>query len=510
MILTKTEESRLLDSMAMKEYGIPEMVLMENAGASVVRLTQPYVDWDGAFTVILCGTGNNGGDGFVAARYAAEKGARVLVLLMGNEAHMSESSKQYKAVAEKMGIPVISISKAEEGAPYIHDADILVDALIGTGLSSEVKGEKALLITLMNEAQGIIISVDVPSGMMTDSGKAAGVVVDADYTVALGSVKRGHVLYPGSSYTGTLLYSPIGIPNEARMDFPVRLTEREDVFNILPVRNRVSHKGKNGFIGIFAGSDGMEGAALLAGQGALYAGGGKVAVVTAAGAAHALAGRIPELMVSSIGKGPFFTGEDSGEALEKAKAYDVVALGPGLGRNRETGRFVKDLVTSFSGTMVIDADGLFALKEENISPDTCPGRLILTPHVGEFSHLTGLTPKEIEDGRIDEAIRFAVENHVVLVLKGAPTVTAMPDGSAYVNPTGNPGMATGGMGDTLTGIIAALAGQGMNASGAALAGVYLHGLAGDMAAETTPVGYRASDLAKLIPAARAEVMKMGR
>jgi NAD(P)H-hydrate epimerase len=346
--------------------------------------------------------------------------------------------------------------------------------------------------------------------MMTDSGKAAGVVVDADYTVALGSVKRGHVLYPGSSYTGTLLYSPIGIPNEARMDFPVRLTEREDVFNILPVRNRVSHKGKNGFIGIFAGSDGMEGAALLAGQGALYAGGGKVAVVTAAGAAHALAGRIPELMVSSIGKGPFFTGEDSGEALEKAKAYDVVALGPGLGRNRETGRFVKDLVTSFDGTMVIDADGLFALKEENISLDTCPGRLILTPHVGEFSHLTGLTPKEIEDGRIDEAIRFAVENHVVLVLKGAPTVTAMPDGSAYVNPTGNPGMATGGMGDTLTGIIAALAGQGMNASGAALAGVYLHGLAGDMAAEKTPVGYGASDLAKLIPAARAEVMKMGR
>lgn len=510
MILTKTEESRLLDSMAMKEYGIPEMVLMENAGASVVRLTQPYVDWDGAFTVILCGSGNNGGDGFVAARYAAEKGARVLVLLMGNEAHMSESSKQYKAVAEKMGIPVISVSKAEEGAPYIHDADILVDALIGTGLSSEVKGEKALLITLMNEAQGIIISVDLPSGMMTDSGKAAGVVVDADYTVALGSVKRGHVLYPGSSYTGTLLYSPIGIPNEARMDFPVRLTEREDVFNILPVRNRVSHKGKNGFIGIFAGSDGMEGAALLAGQGALYAGGGKVAVVTASSAAHALAGRIPELMVSSIGRGPFFTGEDSGEALEKAKAYDVVALGPGLGRNRETGRFVKDLVTSFGGTMVIDADGLFALKEENISLDTCPGRLILTPHVGEFSHLTGLTPKEIEDGRIDEAIRFAVENHVVLVLKGAPTVTAMPDGSAYVNPTGNPGMATGGTGDTLTGIIAALAGQGMNASGAALAGVYLHGLAGDMAAEKTPVGYRASDLAKLIPAARAEVMKMGR
>lgn len=507
MILTKTEESRLLDSMAMKEYGIPEMVLMENAGASVVRLTEDKVEWDGAFTVVLCGTGNNGGDGFVTARYAAGAGARVLVLLMGNEAHMSESSRMYKSIVEKMGIPVISISRAEEGAPYIHDADILVDALIGTGLSREVTGEKAQLITIMNEAEGIIISVDVPSGMITDTGRAAGVVVDADYTIALGSVKRGHVLYPGSSYSGTLLYSAIGIPDEARMDFPVHLTEQEDIFNILPVRNRISHKGKNGFIGIFAGSDGMEGAALLAGQGALYAGGGKIAVVTSAGASRLLAGKIPELMVSSLGEGSFFTGEDSEKALKRAESYDVVALGPGLGRRKETGCFVRDMVMSWNKTMVIDADGLYALKEENVDLKRCPGRLILTPHVGEFSHLTGLSPKEVEAGRIDEAIRYAVENHVVLVLKGAPTVTAMPDGSAWVNPTGNPGMASGGMGDTLTGIIAALAGQGMNASGAALAGVYLHGLAGDLAAEKTPVGYRASDLAALVPLARAEVME---
>lgn len=159
---------------------------------------------------------------------------------------------------------------------------------------------------------------------------------------------------------------------------------------------------------------------------------------------------------------------------------------------------------------MVDADGLFALKEENVRLATCPGRLILTPHVGEFAHLTGLSPVEIEERRIDAAIRFAVDNHVVLVLKGAPTVTAMPDGSAFVNSTGNPGMATGGMGDTLTGIIAALAGQGMNGSTAAVAGVYLHGLAGDLAAEKAPVGYRASDLAELVPAARAEVMKTGR
>ena len=507
MILTKTEESRLLDSMAMKEYGIPEMVLMENAGSAIVRLTEDRVHWDGAFVVAVCGTGNNGGDGFVAARYAAGKGARVMVLLMGNEAHMSEASKLYRSVVEKMGIPVIAITKAEEGAPYIHDADIIVDALIGTGISREVKGEKAVLIALMNEAQGIIISADVPSGMVTDTGKPAGVVVDADYTVALGSIKRGHVLYPGSSYTGHLLYSPIGIPEEARVDFPVHLVEREDVFNSLPVRNRVSHKGKNGFIGIFAGSDGMEGAALLAGQGALYAGGGKVAVVTTKKAASLLAGKIPELMVSSVGEGSCFSEEDSEEALEEAKAYNVIAIGPGLGRAVETQKFVSRLVTSWDKTILIDADGLYALKEQQVDLKKCPGRLILTPHVGEFSHLTGLSPADVEKGRIDEAIRFAVENHVVLVLKGAPTVTAMPDGSAWVNTTGNPGMATGGMGDTLTGIIIALAGQGMTGSTAAVAGVYLHGLAGDLAAEKTPIGYRASDLARLVPQARERVME---
>ena len=507
MILTKTDESRLLDSIAMKEYGIPEMVLMENAGASLVRLTEEYVDWSGVFAVFVCGTGNNGGDGFVAARYAAGKGARVMILLMGNATHLSESASLYKGVAEKMGIPVLPIAKAEEGAPYIHDADIIVDALIGTGLSSEVKGEKGALISYMNEAGGIVISADVPSGMITDTGKPAGVAVNADYTVALGSVKRGHVLYPGSEYSGKLLYSPIGIPEEARMDFPVHLVESEDISAILPIRNKISHKGKNGFIGIFAGSYGMEGAVLLAGQGALYAGGGKVAVVTPKEAAPVLAGKIPELMVSSIGKGPCFTGKDCIEALEKGKAYDVIAIGPGLGRTGETQDFVKEMVTSWEKTILLDADALFAVKEAGIDLKKCPGRLILTPHVGEFDHITGLSPKETEDRRIDEAIRFAVENHVILVLKGAPTVTAMPDGSAWVNTTGNPGMATGGMGDTLTGVIAALAGQGMNASGAAMAGVYLHGLAGDLAAKKTAVGFLAGDLAKRIPQAREALLR---
>lgn len=326
MILTSTAESRLLDKIAMTEYGLPEAVLMENAGRAVVSRMREFTDWEGAFTVIVCGTGNNGGDGFVSARYARGAGARVLVILMGDPSHMGESAKMYRKTAEKMGIPVIEVMEAEEAVPYLYDADIIIDSLIGTGLASKVKGEKAALIDIINDTDALVVSTDIPSGLVTDTGRPAGTAVNADFTVALGSVKRGHVLYPGSEHTGRLLFSPIGIPEEASEDFPVRLLFREDIAPLLPVRNQISHKGKNGFLGIFAGSSGMEGAALLAGQGALYAGAGKTAIITTGDAAPIMAGKFPEIMVSSIGNGPHFTEDMAEAALEKAKAYDVYIL----------------------------------------------------------------------------------------------------------------------------------------------------------------------------------------
>ncbi len=208
-----------------------------------------------------------------------------------------------------------------------------------------------------------------------------------------------------------------------------------------------------------------------------------------------MAAKLPELMVSSL------------PALkEKWDAYDVLAVGPGLGRRERTQEFVSAVLHEWTKKLIVDADALFAIKEKEIDLKSLPGELILTPHVGEFAHLTGLSPKEIEAARVDYAISFAKENQVTLVLKGAPTVTALPDGRAYVNTTGNPGMATGGMGDTLTGIIAAMAGQGLPAGEAAALGVYLHGLAADLLAEETPVGYSASQVAKMVPKARAQVL----
>ena len=332
-----------------------------------------------------------------------------------------------------------------------------------------------------------------------------GLAVMADYTVALESYKRCHVLSPGHEYCGKVLYSAIGLPAAVGRSLPVSLIEEREVGNLLPLRERMCHKGKNGFIGIIAGSAGMEGAALLAGQGALHAGAGKVAVVTVPKAAAVIAGKVPELMVSSVGDSDFFTSAMAEEVLQKAEVYDVLAIGPGLGRDAETGRFVKEILTRWRKPIIVDADALYAVKEMEIDLARCPGQLILTPHVGEFAHLTGRTVAEAERERIDGAIAFAMERGVTLVLKGMPTVIAAKDGFAYVNETGNPGMATGGMGDTLTGIIAALVGQEMDPEPAAICGVYLHGLAGDLLVKETPVGYTASDVARMVPRARKMV-----
>ena len=505
MIITTAEESKQLDREAMETWGLPEKVLMENAGASLTSLMNERVVWKDSGTVILCGTGNNGGDGFVIARYAYGYGADVTVLLMGNEEHMSEASLTYKHIIEKMGIPVISIEKAEEALPYFQKADILVDALIGTGIHSKVTGEKAKVIAFVNDANAFVVSVDVPSGMNADTGEAEGISVKADFTVALGSVKRGHVLYPGKEYTGALLYSPIGIPDEARKKYPLRQTEAEDLRMWLPARNPVSHKGNFGFVGIIAGSCGMEGAALLAARGAIRSGAGKVSLLTVEKAAAVLAGKTPEIMVSAAGKEEYFTENDTEYVLERMQSFDTVAIGPGMGRTEEMQKFIASLITRYEGTIVADADALFAIAEK-VELKNCPGQLILTPHVGEFSKLTGLTAKDIETHRIDFAVDFARKNQVILVLKGVPTIVALPDGRAWINPTGNPGMAAGGMGDTLTGIIASLAGQGLGAEKAAVAGVYLHGYAGDILRESADDGYTASDLACKLPEAKRRVV----
>ena len=262
----------------MNTYGLPEAVLMENAGASVVALTEGDVSWKDARVVILCGSGNNGGDGFVTARYASLADADVVVFLMGDESHMSDASRLYYQVCEKMVIPVRKIKKAEEAQPFLDDA------------------EKADLIDRANASRAVRIAVDIPSGLICDSGQAEGAVIHADYTVTMGTLKRAHILYPGNEYCGSVRVSPIGIPGGAADEFPAEWVTAADVKPLIPVRTRISHKGSNGYLGIIAGSQGMAGAGLLAAQGALYAGAGKISLFTPQSPAEELTGLLPEIM----------------------------------------------------------------------------------------------------------------------------------------------------------------------------------------------------------------------
>lgn len=300
MKLLNRDEARKLDTLAMNTYGLPEAVLMENAGVSVVALTEGDVSWKDARVVILCGSGNNGGDGFVTARYASLAEADVVVFLMGDESHMSDASRLYYQVCENMVIPVRKIKKAEEAQPFLDDADIIVDALIGTGLRQGVSGEKADLIDRANASRAVRIAVDIPSGLICDSGQAEGAVIHADYTVTMGTLKRAHILYPGNEYCGSVRVSPIGIPGGAADEFPAEWVTAADVKPLIPVRTRISHKGSNGYLGIIAGSQGMAGAGLLAAQGALYAGAGKISLFTPQSPAEELTGLLPEIMVTGF------------------------------------------------------------------------------------------------------------------------------------------------------------------------------------------------------------------
>ncbi len=501
------EEMRHLEGVAQEDFGLSEATLMESAGTAVSDVILDRLESRHKTVVIVCGTGNNGGDGFVCARVLKNAGVFVKVLLYGDPERISGAARAYFLGVERMRIPIIEIHQAIEAAPYIAEADVVVDALIGTGLTGEVTGEKAKLIEIMNRNHAMMVAVDIPSGVMADTGETKYPAIFADVTVALGALKRAHVLACAQEFCGEVVLSDIGIPAAADSSLRVFEVNRRRMWHVLPLRDAMSHKGQNGFVGIIAGSADMAGAGLLAAQGALRTGAGKVELLTTKSVARSLAGRIPEVMVRGVADGDAFSAADVETVLAAAEAYDVVVIGPGLSRAEGTQDFVEKILQKLAKPMVVDADALYAVAVRKMDLTQLPGEYVLTPHVGEFSRLSGLTAKETEDTRIDAAISFAKKTKTTVVLKGAPTVTADCFGFAYVNTTGNPGMATGGMGDTLSGVIAALIGQDAGVVNAAYGAVYLHGLAADLLAKETPIGFTAGDVARKIPEAWALIEK---
>ena len=464
--------------------------LMERAGQALAERAQRLAAPAGRFAV-LCGPGNNGGDGLVAARHLALAGRQVLVVLVAKREALKGDSHASLEALTKMGGS--AAGALEDFVPQA--GDVAIDALLGTGLNRAPEGALADAIHALWKWRAVgvrVLSADVPSGLSSDNGVAFRPAVQADATVAFGALKVGEALEPGASLSGELHLADIGLAPD---DAPVNLLEEEDARGWLPQRRPDSNKGTYGHLLVIAGSRGKSGAAALAGLAALRSGVGLCTVATPEDALSDVLVHAPELMGIGLDDDKPLGPLHLEALLEAAEGKDALVLGPGIARGKKTAQLISQLLERFPGPVVLDADGLNAVAGRLEVLRAAQGPLVLTPHPGEMARLCGLTVAEIQSNRVAVACDFARAHHVVLVLKGARTVVASPDGRARVNPTGNPGMATGGTGDVLSGVCGALLAQGLAPVDAASTAVYAHGLAGDLEQEWRgDLGLIASDL----------------
>lgn len=489
-ILTSLEMKEI-DRTAIEEIGIPGTVLMENAGLRVVRaLKSRFPDPGEENIVIVAGKGNNGGDGLVVARHLFNSGAKPGVLLFAAREEVKGDAAVNLAAALKIGIPVTEIRTAadwKKARVGVFHATVIVDALFGTGLLKPLEGLYALAVEDINKSAAFKLAVDIPSGLSSDSFEIIGPCVKADLTVALAAPKIAHIFPPAAERVGDLVVAPIGIP-PFLLDAPglkLELVEEKTVRPFFRKRRKDTHKGSYGHLLVIAGSLGKAGAAALAGRAALRMGAGLVTVATAASALPAVARSMAELMTEPLAETPEKT--ISKEALARAlglvKGKNAVLLGPGLSTHPSTSEFVLGLLPKLTIPAVIDADGLNIVAAKPAVLRRLAAPAVLTPHPGEFARLVGRTSAEVLEHRLELVPEFAAKYGVIVVLKGYRTLIASPDGRVFVNPTGNPGMATGGAGDVLGGLIASQVIQEKDFLGAVVSAVFAHGLAGDIAAE---------------------------
>jgi len=489
------EQMRAADRRTIEEIGVAGAVLMENAGAAVAMASQARFP-AARRLLILCGKGNNGGDGYVVARRFLEQ--QPTVLLFGSKRDVKGDAAVHLGILERTGGRVVEVRDAKAWAAHRHrllEVDLVVDALLGTGLRKAPEGLLADVIgelAVAHAERGVpIVAVDIPSGLPSDGGDVPWNTASATLTVTFAAPKWGHAVAPACNLVGELRIADIGIPRrvleEAGND--LWLAEETDAARAFPPRQPASHKGSYGHLLVVAGGPGKTGAAVLAGMAALRSGAGLVTVAIAEPALPIVAASRPELMTEPLPCGADATLGEAAVArvLELAEARDAVALGPGLGTASGTRRFVEQLVAGCRRPLVVDADGLNCLAQGRSKDGRLPGlprgsATVLTPHPGEMARLSGIETGEVQRRRVDVARRLAQASGACVALKGQRTVVASPEGRAAINPTGNPGMATGGSGDVLTGMIGALLARGLDPWLAAVAAVYVHGRAGDRAA----------------------------
>jgi len=507
MNIVTAAEMKSLDRKATSKYKIPSLLLMENAASGLVdRIEHLYFPVAGKRLTIVAGRGNNGGDGLAAARHLRMRGASVVIYLLSSSARVTGDARVSLEIWQKTGgvlheKDAFSLTKLEAD---LKESDLVLDAMLGTGLSHPITGLYAEVIAVMNQYGKTLVSVDIPSGISADTGEIFGAAIKADTTLTMALPKRGHFVQEGLTHCGVLKVVDIGLPPELIEDahIDVSLITPEHIKELIPAQDKDAHKGRMGHLLVLAGALGKSGAARLTSLAALRSGAGLVTTVLPESIEQTVSSQTMEIMTVPLPESDEGTVALSAEKTLSSiiKGKKSLAIGPGLSQDQETQHLVLRLISTVVLPMVIDADGINAVAVDLSILKQKKGALILTPHPGEMGRLLGMSAAEVQKDRFNISVEFAKVWGVILVLKGPHTLVASPDGEIWVNSTGNPGMATAGVGDALTGVIGAWLARGLAPLDAAVLGVALHGYAGDLAAEEKgESGLIASDLINKIP-----------
>ena len=500
MKVSSVAQMRQMDRRAIDEDGIPELLLMENAGLAAVQVVARHYAVTGQRWLILCGVGNNGGDGLVMARQLHSRGALVDVVLLGDPVKFGGAAAANLAMVEQLQLSVLRATNVEPLRELLAVCDGVVDGLLGTGITRPVVGLYAEVITAVNASGKPVVSVDIPSGVNGDTGQVMGTAIQAQQTITFGLPKAGNLLYPGYNLGGQLWVTHIGFGPRLYTADALHMATNDPI--ILPPRAVDGHKGTFGDTLVIAGAGSYYGAPYFSALACMKAGGGYVRLATPASVAPVIAARAAELVYLPQEETPehSLAARNIEHLVEMAGMLDFVVMGPGTSLDEETQGLLRELVVRIEQPLLLDGDGLTAVSRVPQLLRQRRAPTVLTPHMGEFARLTGLTVAAIQADRVAVLRSACADLNAVIVLKGAHSLIGYPDGRVYINLSGNSGMATAGSGDVLAGTIAAMAGLGLGFEDAVRMGVFVHGLAGDLAAASTGEdGMTAQDILEALP-----------
>lgn len=498
--VAKVDEMKDLDRRAGEEFGISEDLLMENAGQAVCFVISQELGIKDNKFVVFCGGGNNGGDGLVVARKIHSNGGEAKVFLLDDEAKFKGAARRNFEIVSRMPIQMSRISSIDPVIPELLDCDAIVDAIFGTGLVRKVGGMHKDVIQLINGSQSTVFSVDIPSGISGNTGEVMGVAVNADYTVTLGLPKLGNMLYPGYEHCGKLYVSHISFPPALYNSRTIKVAINNPVE--LPERAKDTHKGSYGKALFIAGSSSYLGAPYFSALSFLKAGGGLSYLATPKSISPFIASKGSEIVFVPQNETPSgsIALENKDDLLEFSQTVDMVIVGPGLSLAQETQELVRRLAPKINKPLLMDGDGITAIAGDLGKIKKREAPTILTPHLGEMSRIAKMEISEINKNKIDVLQRTAKELNAIIILKGAHSLIGYPDGTVFINVSGNSGMATAGSGDVLTGTIAAMYGLGLALEDAVRMGVFVHGFSGDVAAvDKGEDGITAQDILDYLP-----------